>query len=156
MIHIIGTAHAATQFWSDVIRRCQSLDACATTVTRFEAYLRGAATSLRATVIAEENSEYAVTQYEGGFSVVKKVADELGVHHIYCDPDRNERHAANIRTSAERETVWMHRIRPFYMNDGSIIFVCGADHSLTFGSLLGRNGLRAQIYCQDWTIEGAK
>jgi hypothetical protein len=153
MIHIIGTAHARTQFWSDAIRRRQSLDACAATVERFEAYLREATISLRAKVIAEENSEHVVAQLEGGSSVAKKVAEELRVHHVYCDPDPNERQALNIQTNEDRETIWMHRVRPFSPNEVSIVFVCGADHSLTFRSLLERSGLRTQIYCQDWTME---
>ena len=103
-------------------------------------------------MIAEENSEYAVAQLEGGSSVAKKVADELRVRHIFCDPDRDERQAAIIQTNPERETVWMQRVRSSYKKDGSIIFICGADHSLSFGALLDRNGLHAQIYCQDWMI----
>jgi hypothetical protein len=70
----------------------------------------------------------------GRLSVAKKVAEELWVRHIYCDPDRNERQALNIRTNEDRETIWMHRVRPFSPNEVSIVFVCGADHSLTFGS----------------------
>jgi hypothetical protein len=152
LIHIIGTAHARTQFWSDAIQRCQSLDACAATVERFETYVRETAISLRAKVIAEENSEHAVVQLEGGASVAKKVAEELRAHHVYCDPDPSERQALNIQTDEDRETIWMHRIHPFSPNEISIAFICGANHSRTFRALLERNGLQAQIYCQDWMI----
>lgn len=152
MINIIGTAHTKTQFWSNAIRDGLSLDTCAAIVDRFEAYLRETAISLRAKVIAEENSEHAVVQLAGGASVAKKVAEELRAHHVYCDPDPSERQALNIQTDERREMVWMYRIRPFDPNEISIVFICGANHSEAFRTLLERNGLRAQIYCQDWLI----
>ena len=62
MIHIIGTDHSKTQFWSDAIRQDRSLDTSAAIVERFKSYLREAATSLKATVIAEENSRQRVDQ----------------------------------------------------------------------------------------------
>jgi hypothetical protein len=130
MIYIIGTAHTKTQFWSDAIRDGSSLDTCAAIVERFEAYLRQAAISLRAKVIAEENSEYLVAQREGGSSVAKKVAEELRVHHVYCDPDSNERQALNIQTDEDREIIWMHRLYPSSPNETPIVFVCGADTPL--------------------------
>jgi hypothetical protein len=153
MIHIIGTAHSKTQFWSDAIRQDRSAETCPADVERFESYLRRTAISLNAMVIAEENSKYLVDLREGGSSVAKKVAKELGARHIYCDPDPEERRALNIQKPEDREPIWMHRVQPFSPNGTSIIFVCGADHSLTFRSLLERNGIHARIHCQDWTAE---
>jgi hypothetical protein len=149
MINIIGTAHSKTQFWSDAIRQGVSLDTCAAIVERFEAYLRDAAISRQAEVIAEENCKYLVDLRPGGLSVAANVAEELGLRHIYCDPDPNERSALNIQPEC-REAIWMHRLQPFSPNATSIIFVCGADHSLTFQSLLKRNGIHARIHCRDW------
>ncbi len=153
MIHIIGTAHTKTQFWSDAIRRGESLDTCAAIVECFESYLRDAAISLNAKAIAEENSKHRVDQMEGGSSVAKKVADELGLLHAYCDPDPEERRSLGIQRPEDREPIWMDRIQPFSPNETSIIFVCGGDHSITFRSLIERGGLHARIHCQDWTEE---
>jgi hypothetical protein len=153
MIYIIGTAHSKTQFWSDAIRRGESLDTCTAIVERFEAYLRHAAISLNAMVIAEENSEYGVDLMAGGSSVAKKVAEELGARHIYCDPDPEERRTLNIQRPEDRELIWMGRVQSISPNGISIIFVCGADHSRTFQSLLERNGIHALIHCQDWMAE---
>jgi hypothetical protein len=157
MIHIIGTAHSKTQFWSDAIRRGESLDTCTAIVERFESYLSSTAISLNAAVIAEENSEYCVGQMEGGSSVAKKVADELKARHIYCDPDPDPdpegRRALNIREG--REIIWMERVQPLFPNGTSIIFVCGACHSLSFRLLLERNGIDARIHCKDWMILSA-
>src|ERR1700730_9108077 len=111
MIHIIGTDHSKTQFWSDAIRRDASLDTCAAIVERFEAYLRGAATSLKASVISEEMSkERVVLMGSGALSVAKKVAEELGLRHAYCDPDLEERRCIH---SKDREPIWMACIQPF-------------------------------------------
>jgi hypothetical protein len=153
MIHMIGTDHSKTQFWSDAIRRDASLDTCAAIVERFEAYLRDAATSLKATVIAEEMSKQRVDQMgRGASSVSKKVAEELGLRHAYCDPDLEERRSLGI-CSEDREPIWRDRIQPFSPNETSVIFVCGAYHSISFQSLLERSGLHARIHCQDWTEE---
>src|SRR5258706_2356197 len=151
MTNLPGTAHRKSYFWYDPLRDGSSLETCAAIVERFEAYLREAAISLRAKVMAEENSQYMVLRFEGGSSVAKKVAGELRMHHVYCDPDPSERQALNI-TNEDRETIWMQRIRPFSPNEISIVLICGADHSRTFRALLERNGLHAQIYCQDWMI----
>jgi len=153
MIHIVGTAHSKTQFWSDAIRRGESLDTCAAIVELFESYLRDAAISLNTTVIAEENSKHCVDQMVGGSSVAKKVADELGLRHAYCDPDPEERRSLGIQRPEDRERIWMDRIQSFSPNETSIIFICGADHSVTFRSLLERGALHAQILCQDWMEE---
>ena len=57
MIHIIGTAHERTQYWSDAIRRGESIDTNSEIVQQFELYLREAVDSLAATAIAEELSQ---------------------------------------------------------------------------------------------------
>jgi len=108
MIHIIGTAHGKTQYWSDLIRKAESLDTCPVIVERFESYLQDAAISLNATAIAEENSKQLVDQLEGGSSVAKKVAEELDLRHAYCDPDLDERASLGVGIHKEdREPIWM-------------------------------------------------
>jgi hypothetical protein len=154
MIHIIGTDHKKTQFWSDAIRQNKAKDTCAAIVGRFELYLRDATILLEAAVIAEENSEQRVDKMDGGSpaSVAKTVADALGLRHVYCDPDLNERGALGVgKHQNDREPIWMDRIQRFSPNETSIIFVCGADHAVSFQSLLEWNGLYAGIYCEDWT-----
>jgi hypothetical protein len=101
MIYIIGTAHIRTQMWSDVIRNGESLDTDAAIVERFQLYLRDAAISLDASIIAEELSRQVVEDRPGGASVAELVADDLQVAHLYCDPDRDERRELCIRTGVE-------------------------------------------------------
>jgi hypothetical protein len=150
MIHIIGTAHS-TQYCSDAIRRRESIDTDLETVQQFEQYVRDAARSLGATTIAEELSQQYVEAREGGISVCKKVADDLGLHHLFCDPDRGERQSLDITTTDQRETIWVCRVAKLARNDTSVIFVCGADHCSTFRAKLEQRGLQARIHCDDWT-----
>jgi hypothetical protein len=151
MIHIVGTRHSV-QYWSDAIRNGENCDADAATVERFEQYLQTIAGSLRATVIAEELSQHCVEQRQGGESVAKRVAGRLGLRHLFCDADQDERDAHGISTAPERERFWASRIQPILPNNTSLIFVCGADHSHSFKTVLEGLDLCARVYCDDWTL----
>jgi hypothetical protein len=121
------------------------------TVQQFEQYVRDAACSLAATAIAEELSQQCVEAREGGISVCKKVADDLGLNHLFCDPDRGERQSLDLTTTDQRETIWVSRVAELAPNETSVIFVCGADHCSTFRAKLEQRGLQALIHCNDWT-----
>jgi hypothetical protein len=121
MIYIIGTAHSL-QYWSDAIKSGIDCDSDPATVERFERYLHDAALSLRATAIAEEMSKRSVEERQGGASVAKQVADRLGLRHLFCDPDRNEREALAVSTSRDREDLWASRLESLSPNETSIIF----------------------------------
>ncbi len=155
MIHIIGTAHERTQMWSDAIRNGESCDTDSATVEKFRQYLHDQAISLGATAIAEELSKQVVDDREGGMSVAKQVADDIRLHHLYCDPDRDERKKLGITLETDcsvREAIWLSRVKSLSPNETSIIFVCGANHSSTFNSTLERSGIQARIHCSDWTL----
>jgi hypothetical protein len=151
MIHIVGTRHSL-QYWSDAIRNGEDCDADFLTVERFEKYLQAVATSVHAAAIAEELSRECVEERQGGASVAKQVADRLGLRHLYCDPESNERSAHGVSNSDEREEFWISRIQPLIPNSTSVIFVCRANHSLSFKAKLNNRGLHAAIYCKDWTL----
>ena len=151
MIHIIGTAHEQTQYWSDAIKSGEAIDTTREIVCQFEKYLQGAVGLLAATAIAEELNQQCVEQREGGMSVCKKVADDIGLHHLFCDPDHNERQKLNIMTADEREDFWFTCVAALAPNETSVIFVCGAAHCRTFREKLEQRGLQARIHCDDWT-----
>jgi len=45
---------------------------------------------------------------EGGSSVAKKVAEELGLRHAYCDPDLGGRASLGVGIHQEdREPIWV-------------------------------------------------
>jgi hypothetical protein len=89
---------------------------------------------------------------QGGASVAKQVADRLGLRHLFCDPDRNEREALAISTSRDREDLWASGLESLSPNETSIIFLCGAKHSDTFKMTLEHWGLHARVHCDDWTV----
>jgi hypothetical protein len=150
MIHIIGTVHELTQYWSDVIRRGESIDTTPEIVQQFEQYLRDAVGALAATALAEELNQQCVEERVGGMSVCKKVADDLGLHHLFCDPDHDDRRKLNITTADHREDLWVSRVATLVPDETSVIFVCGADHCSTFPAKLEQRGLQARIHCDDW------
>ena len=151
MIHIIGTAHERTQYWSDAVRQGEAIDTDRETVWQFEQYLHDAIGSLAATAIAEELSQQSVKERVGGMSVCKKVADDVGLHHLFCDPDHDERQKLNITTADQREDLWVSHVATLVPNETSVIFVCGAAHCTTFRAKLEQRGLQARIHCDDWT-----
>jgi hypothetical protein len=153
VIHIIGTAHSRTQWWSDAIRANESLDTNRATVEQFESYVRETANSLRATAIAEELSKHIVDSIAGGVSVAKKVADELRLCHLFCDPDEAERRELRIETNHRREAFWLARVQALRPNNTSVIFVCGANHSSSFCLMLERHSIDARIHCRDWMLD---
>jgi hypothetical protein len=184
MIHVIGTSHSL-QVWTDAKRNGESLDANKENVEAFESYLTGVARSLKADLIGEEASdEWVATHGRGAYSVAEGVAKQLGIQHLFCDPDTGERRAIGLKVGEElrahamveaqatgqdwtdihraevkkqcpaREAVWLERLKGCDPNSWSIIFVCGADHVDTFSAALGAQAILANIHCRDWT-EGA-
>lgn len=184
MIHIIGTSHSL-QVWTDAKRNGESLDARKETVEAFESYLADVARSLKVDLIAEEASdEWVAAHGHGASSVAKEVAEQLGIQHLFCDPDTDQRHAIGLKVGEEmvshamtlsketgrewadvrdaeikkgfsiREAVWLERLEGCGANNRSILFVCGADHVDTFSAALDAQKILANIHHRDWT-EGA-
>lgn len=157
MIYIIGTRHSL-QVWTDAVRKGESLDASPQEVAAFESYLLNSTQSLNAGIIAEEASEESVAAYVGGSSVAKGVAAQLGIKHLFCDPDTAQRRSigkVGEELDAAREAVWLEHLEGCDPNNRSVIFVCGAKHVDTFKDRLDSKQILAEIHCADWT-EGTK
>jgi nicotinic acid mononucleotide adenylyltransferase len=114
-------------------------------------------------------------------SVAKDVATNLGIQHLFCDPDTGERRATGLQVGEElrtqamtvskktgrewtdvhhaeikkqfstREAVWLERLEGCKPNNRSIIFVCGADHVDTFKAALDAKKFLAGVRCRGWT-----
>jgi hypothetical protein len=184
MIHIIGTCHSL-QVWTDAIRNGETLDARKESVEEFESYLVEVARLLKADMIAEEASgEWVAARGHGAYSVAKGVATEMGIQHLFCDPDTGQRRTIGLKVGEElrthamtvsketgrewtevhdaevkkqfstREAVWFERLEGCEPNNRSILFVCGADHVDTFKAALDAKQKLASIRCRCWT-EGA-
>ena len=153
MIYIIGTRHSL-QVWTDLVRKGGSLDASLQEVEAFENYLLNSAQSLKADIIAEEASDESVAAYTGGSSVPKDVAAQLGIEHLFCDPDTAQRQSigkVGEKLHAAREAVWLARLEGCDPNNKSVIFVCGANHVNAFKDRLHSKQILAEIYCADWS-----
>ena len=181
MIHLLGTAHSA-QVWSDAKRNGVSLDADKEMMMKFEKFLEAVARVHEASAIAEEASEEWVLAHGPGVSsVAKDVSERLGIRHLFCDPNTEERRAIGLKVGPEmmdhatkiavqtgrdfvevyrqeirkgfvlREGIWIDRLEKFDPNKAPLIFVCGADHVDTFGAALESKHTRTSVHCRDWT-----
>jgi len=106
-----------------------------------------------------------------------KMANDLGITHSMCEPNTLERlRIGYIDKSREefileddtgcnekintaysafhqkqwhiRENFWFEKLRP-YLN-GSVLFVCGAQHVDRFSKLLQDKGFSNQVICNRW------
>jgi len=132
-------------------------------------------------MIAEEASEEWVGDHgHGASSVAKGVARQLGIRHLFCNPNRDESRAVGLKVGAQlvaqataissetgrnwndiydegvrkqfaiREAFWLGRLGSHDPNNKSIIFVCGADHVDTFPAALNAKEILARIQCREW------
>ena len=126
--------------------------------------------------IAEENSLQAVHEQDRDRSVVAEVAEMLHLSHRYCDPEHKKRaelgisQKCAIRASAargswpenrvreeiklshnRREAHWVEQLRE--LDQWPVLFICGADHSQTFCSVLHEHGINADIVEYQWSAE---
>jgi hypothetical protein len=172
-VHIIGTGHhyqfgAGATFGSS---SCSHEDAVA-----FQSFLISSAGAVNATAICEELSREALKAVDATVSVPETVAANLGLPHLFCDPDRAERRTLGImddnqvRVQAEfferpkpteaeiqerilqhyqlRESEWHRRI--IDSGNTKILFICGSNHVDSFLALLQSNGIRGSLLCTDW------
>ncbi len=130
--------------------------------------------SVRPQCLAEELSIAAVNEAGKEVSVLKRIASECGVLHLYCDPDRIERAMLNIyeenhlllakfpeeadpdwveaelrQCVLRREREWLRRI--IDSSRDSTLFVCGSSHVTSFFlHLAGDAGLEVVCHFENW------
>jgi hypothetical protein len=82
MLYIISVAHRA---------QAKPLDACETEAQKsFEQILRDTIERIQPTLVAEEDCEESLKDRRE-ISIAKRVADEKGIEHRFCDPNKRER-----------------------------------------------------------------
>ena len=126
-----------------------------------------------AAAIAEEMSCEALAQKRASDSICSKIAEELGVAHIYCDPDSETRKQRQIqgestirmdgwqkgdppeitnervrRSHSLRESYWLEQI--LRLDKWPVLFICGANHVSSFFGMIQANDLLPEILEQDW------
>jgi hypothetical protein len=135
--------------------------------------------SLDFAAIAEEMSEEALSEHGAPSSLGKQIADERGIRHRYCDPDRQTRNELGIsqenciRAAAihwnlsedevgerildsrdRRELYWLDRV--LELDCWPVLFICGANHVDSFAAKINGRGLTAKVLASDWSPIGTE
>ena len=123
-------------------------------------------------IIAEEFSEEALYEVsKGTCSTCKSVAEELGIQHLYCDPNTEQRAEYGIPTQSElvakvkkelnvkilygksqrryneEHKKTFDKKESYWLNalkpyiSKKIVFVCGSSHIKSFSSLLSKSNI---------------
>lgn len=131
--------------------------------SNFESYLRFVLSQKDFDLVAEELSEESISSENASGSVLKKVAFEENIEHLFCDPESKERCELGVRAERDiirelsggsvlhpnheddfqnqieigwsiREKVWLDRL----LKNGkhTVLFVCGTEHIERFKKLL--------------------
>jgi hypothetical protein len=123
--------------------------------------------------IAEEMSLEELANRHVTRSICTQIANELGVCHQYCDPDKEQRSALGLRHNniikadgwlydwsqekIEQEIKTSHSVRERYwlekllnLDRWPVLFVCGACHVKSFRDLAEARGLSVDIALFDW------
>jgi hypothetical protein len=120
-------------------------------VKKFSDYLKDQAGEMAVDTLAEEFSEEALSANGAAASVAKKVASGLGIRHLFCDPDREERTSLGVSDPNQREEIWLGRL--LAAGAERVLFVCGNDHVESFQGLLVSRGDQAEVLSRDWGHE---
>ena len=128
-------------------------------------------------LIAEELNEEAISLWKASGSVAKNVAVNLGVRHLFCDPDSDQRHMLGIKSRKEiineldygkaltkaqseevdakeisyreiRERHWINELME--QECQKCIFILGADHIESLSRLLEEKGIKVEVIEKDW------
>jgi hypothetical protein len=170
MLYIIGTSHhyqfgAGVRFGQD---ECTVADQSA-----FTEMLYDVIASFGGEVLAEEANQQAIEEVGKKTSVVQQVATQKAVPRMFCEPDRAERVTLGIRNENQiriaaypgeleeaevqkqvadswrlREQEWLRRLED--VKSKIVVFVCGANHVLTFVPLAEEQGFVCKVVHADW------
>ncbi|MEY4211306.1 MAG: hypothetical protein RLZ92_1687 [Pseudomonadota bacterium] len=139
-------------------------------VEEFQAYIVDLCQLYKIKSIAEEMSIELIEEKGFQLSGLHQICNSMGISHQYSDPSRKERLELNIRPDTEldiklknitkieaniieavnngkREKEWLRRI---LVLDCPLIFVCGANHFLSFSSQLKTHGVTVIESDRDW------
>ena len=123
--------------------------------------------------VAEELNQQALQEAGGSRSVPQALAAELGLPHLFCEPDRTERTQLGIRdensirisafpktldaTIVQRlaaeswrlwEEEWLKRL--VRLNSSRTLFVCGANHVGPFVARATDHGFQVVVSHANW------
>jgi hypothetical protein len=106
--------------------------------------------------IAQEMSPEGVHALQKTGSVGFSLCRELGLAHLYCDPDAATREALFIPKGEEgnpkRERYWLEQLQAFA--GFPALFILGANHFESFKNLLTQSGFQVIEIVRDWEPSG--
>lgn len=121
--------------------------------------------------------EEALTWHKKGMSIPQRVAEELTLKHLFCEPDNEQRVSRKIKdemaieierdfercisakeadrqireSRTKRENYWLKRLREKVPeSEYPVLFICGAKHVNTFSKLLRESGFNVMCICEYW------
>lgn len=166
-IVIIGTSHQ----YQTAEERCPPLGAQA-----FHWFLSEACRRYGIQTVAEEMNEEALAEVERNESIPQRVARELSLTHLFCDPNRKQRRDRGLlqendieiqkffdptiskdeieRRKREaltgREQYWLERLQTVPESEWPVLFICGANHVKSFTGILEGKGFSVERIAHDW------
>jgi hypothetical protein len=139
----------------------------------FRQYIIDVCSLTHVKAIGEEMSREVLAEAGVEKSTCEMLANELGLKHCLCDPDKAARQALGIRQENDirlegfrknwklkiiqkrileehrkREEIWLGQVEAF--QNYPVLFVCGANHIKSFSSLLRSKGLCSKVLSKDW------
>lgn len=117
-------------------------------IEEFIAEIQTQCKSRNVELVAEEFNDYFIMSSNATDSTARCAATGLGVPHLFCDPDPQERERLHIETDNCREEEWLRRL----VSSGKtrILFICGDSHVDTFTSKLTASGHDVEIVGCKW------
>lgn len=107
---------------------------------------------LKISTIAEEFSLEACHISNCESSVIQEIATQLGIKHLFCDPDSQERNRLEINgDDQKRELYWRDLLMENTNQDENIIFIVGLSHIANFCRILEKTeDLSCSILPEKW------
>ena len=161
---LLGTSH----MYQTAKERCPPQHA-----QDFRCFLSEACRRYDIRTVAEEMNAEALAEVSRNESIPHQVASELSLTHLFCDPDRGERKHLGLLQENEvkaqaflnrisddetarrihdeyvkRERFWLERLRT--VNKWPVLFICGAEHVMSFESILEADGFSVRRIADDW------
>lgn len=169
-VFLIGTSHT---FQYGVGARWGKVPCTPSQEHAFRELIRAAAISRGVRAIAEELNREGLAEVGKSVSVLESLAEELGLSHLFCEPNRSERaelgieQENDIRISVfltggsdsevesrihdqfrKRETAWLQKLTE--LGNWPVLYVCGANHVSSFSALLAEAGVVCEVLHADW------
>lgn len=119
----------------------------------YEAFRQIIRQAVRRHSIRTIGEEMSLTALGETVSLPKKLATELRISHLFCDPDERERLLLGIpvtdcpATRSQRESEWLNRLQSASF---PVLFICGAEHVDSFFEKCEVQGIVTKVIERDW------